>query len=156
MFKKTAVFVYFEAPTKELVVLDQEGLFILRRKIWKSGDFRLRSRSANRSTETIGDNPNRSLVRWLELYVDSDVKSNRTYSSLSLMEWKSIQKFKLECFLLCMLCRHEAASVNLHVVSVLSNVFYCPVAKGENCCYKACHKSSYLQIILDRRSLLHI
>jgi len=55
MCKKTVVFIYIEAPAEEVRVLDQNRLFLLRRKIFEFSGFRLSSRSANHS-------PNRRLV----------------------------------------------------------------------------------------------
>jgi len=85
MCKKTVVFVYIEAPAEEVRVLDQDKLLVPRRKILEVRGFRISIRSANHSTETLGDNPNRRLVPWLELFVDSDLQSNRTYRNVSLI-----------------------------------------------------------------------
>lgn len=48
--------------------------------------------SADHSTETRGDNLNRSLVPLLELFVDSDVKSNPTYRNVSFTRGRNISQ----------------------------------------------------------------
>jgi hypothetical protein len=131
-------------------------LFIPRRKLFECLGFRLRSRSSNHSTETLGDNPNRRLVPSFALSIVTYSRIELIVTCHLLMKGKSIQEFKRECFLLCTLRRRGAASINLHFVSVLSNVFCCTVAEGEYRSYKVSHKCSFLQCRLDRGSLLYI